>query len=1087
MRIRTTKSSTKESRNHLLSRLRIIGILLLGLPAMAYGQSIHGSLSGIVQDSAGIPVGGASIQLSEASTGVNRSNTTLTDGNYSFQELSVGVYRLTVQAGGFEGRIIDNIHVGVGNNLRLPLQLTVASVKTTVTVSASSLSLDKVSSNLNSIIPDKAVQDMPLNGRDFTQLVKLAPGVNALNSINGGRTGQNLWLIDGIDNTALFFGTNAINSTGVGNGGIGIPATVLPIDAIDQFAVVAQGTAEYGRSTGGVVNLVTKSGTNKIHGSLYYFNRNDALAVGSPFATTKPKLKNNQFGGSVGGPVIKDHLFYFLTYERQKLIAGNSTPGTEPSQAYVDKAAAVLQKYGTPQNQVATNLLEFWPAYGRTGPASPNNFTSNANQVYYSDNGLAKIDYTIDPKNTLSARYFIGSGRQSAYSTSAYPDYFQVAPTHAQNLGAAWTLVPTSRMLNQVTMGINVLNQKFHDANLAFNPIAAGLNTEVSDPALAGAPNMTISGFDAIGGTPPIFRTLGSGQIGDQISYDLGQHQFKMGLEYRRFGGFIDYERNKRGTFTWNGSQGPWAADTSITDANVKSLADFLAGYVATSQIARGQLTRDYRQNGFEAFVQDTYRALPDLNISLGLHYSYYSPIRDLSDSISTFIPSKGGLVNPGGGISSLYPGDKTNFGPRFGFAYSPSDFSRVVFRGGFGILYNQPDYGSFVDNRPSNNGTAGVEANPFGPDPVYTLTRTNYTLAYGQPVFGSSTPTPPFAVFSVSQNYKTNYSLQYNLNAQVNLTRDVLFQAAYVGTGARHLPILRDINQAATSSLGTKTTAAQALQTRPYYSTFPQYATINELQTTATSNYNSLQLSLTTAEWKGLTSQVSYTFGHSLDLISNGRGATPTNSFDLAREYASSDFDMRHTLSSFVTYKVPKISRVGVGLGQGWQVNAFMSFHSGQPFTVYAGQNVSGTFEGRDRVNVVGDPFANVNRAISLRGVQWFNASAFIAPAAGTFGNESRNAYVGPGFGDVDLSIFKETRIHDRIVAQFRVEMFNVFNRTNLAPLALSVVGGIGANTQLTSSSVGRISQTVGAYYSAPGVGPGEPYNTQLALKLQF
>src|SRR5262249_14176848 len=268
---------------------------------------------------------------------------------------------------------------------------------TTVEVTSTVVGLETDSTALNAVIPNRAVQDVPLNGRDFIQLVRLAPGVNGAGSLNGGRIDQKNWQIDGADNNVLRHNSVSVNQGGVS----GVAGKLLPIDAIDQFSVQSHGNAETGRNAGSI-NMVIKSGTNDLHGTLYYFNRNDALAAKTPFApagSATPKLKNNQFGGSVGGPVIKDKLFYFLTYERQKFIIGNQTGATEPSTAWVNLATGVLNRFGVPLNSASTNVLSFWPARGRTGPATSPNFFSTDDSDNYSDNAIGKIDYSFNNRN----------------------------------------------------------------------------------------------------------------------------------------------------------------------------------------------------------------------------------------------------------------------------------------------------------------------------------------------------------------------------------------------------------------------------------------------------------------------------------------------------------------------------------------------------------------------------------------------------------------------------------------------------------------------------------------------------------------
>lgn len=329
-------------------------------------QTFRGGISGNILDPAGSAVAGAAIGALSIATGQERKSVTSATGEFSFQDLPLGQYTVTVSHPGFAVLKIQQVSVEVGKVTSVHANLEVASQQQTVEVAATVVSLDTETATSNQVIPDKAVQEVPLNGRDFTQLIKLAPGVNGAGSLNGTRTTQTNWQIDGADNNDLWHNAAAINQGGVS----GVAGTLLPIDAIDQFSVQSQANAEAGRNAGGSVNMVIKSGTNALHGTAYYFNRNDALAEASPFAPAgapKPKLKNNQFGSSLGGAIVKNRLFYFLTYERQKFIVGNENSATEPSAAWVAQAQAVLSRYGVAPNSATSNILSFWPSRGRTG------------------------------------------------------------------------------------------------------------------------------------------------------------------------------------------------------------------------------------------------------------------------------------------------------------------------------------------------------------------------------------------------------------------------------------------------------------------------------------------------------------------------------------------------------------------------------------------------------------------------------------------------------------------------------------------------------------------------------------------------
>jgi hypothetical protein len=330
--------------------------------------------------------------------------------------------------------------------------------------------------------------------------------------------------------------------------------------------------------------------------------------------------------------------------------------------------------------------------------------------------------------------------------------------------------------------------------------------------------------------------------------------------------------------------------------------------------------------------------------------------------------------------------------------------------------------------------------------------------------VFGNAGPVAPFGAFGVSQEFRTPYVQNFNLNVQRQLSSTTVLQAGYVGSLGRKLPVLRDINQ----PIGG---------VRPYAVQYPTLATIDMAFSSANSSYNSFQTQLRQSLWKGVTATFNYTYGHAIDNTSDVRNTVPTNSYDLKNERGSSTFDIRHIVTSFVSYQLPGSSRFAPRLTKGWQLNSLFTVHGGTPLNILAGTNRSGTGENRDRVDLVGDPFTGFSPAIpNSLAIQYITKAAFANPATGTFGNIGRNVLYGPGFGSVDFSVFKSTPITERVRAEFRVEIFNLFNRTNYS----------NPNTTYSSSSFGQITSTRNGG-SAPGLGFGEPRNTQLGLKLVF
>ena len=443
-----------------------------------------------------------------------------------------------------------------------------------VEVSASEVALETTSSALVAVVDTKTVRDLPINGRDFRQMVKLAPGVTPAGySVNGARTNGNNYQIDGADNNDAWSNAVAVNQGGVN----GISGALLPMEAIDQFSVQTNAAADMGRNGGSNVNMVIKSGTNAFHGSLYEFNRNEALASLSPLqnsGSAKQVIRNNQFGFAAGGPIIKNKTFFFFNGEAQLALAANAVLDTAPSTAWVAAGTAVLQKYGVPVNTVSTNLLNFFPAESRNGPAAANNYLSQAVNNYNSYNGIVKVDHRFSDKHTIFARYLGGTGTQTADVGSHFHDYFQTAPMHVHNISIVENDVWSPKLVNQVTFGVNYFLQTFDDFNTSFNPLAAGLNTGITSGNLIGSPTIKITGFDYAGATPPLGRIDTTGHVTDNMSYNTGRHQLKLGGEFRRAVLDVSYFTNERGTFSFDGSRGPWSADTMLS-GTTKSLADF--------------------------------------------------------------------------------------------------------------------------------------------------------------------------------------------------------------------------------------------------------------------------------------------------------------------------------------------------------------------------------------------------------------------------------------------------------------------------------------------------------------------------------
>lgn len=1138
-----------------MKRLVLAILVVLSLTAVANAQTFRGAINGTVSDPSGAVVPNAAVKATENSTGIDHNTVTTNDGAFSFQDIPLGFYKVAVTASGFPVYTVDKVEVTAGTIYTLQVKLTLQQQATTVEVSAAALTLDTTTNTQNMTITSDAVADMPLNGRDFTQLIAVAPGyggysVGGFGSLNGTRANQMNWQIDGVDNNDFWHNIPAVNQGGVS----GIAGIVLPIDAIDEFSAQTQSNAEAGRNAGGTVNLVIKSGGNDIHGSAYYFNRNEYFAAHSPFwvqapGKKAPPLRNENYGFSVGGPFVKNKMFYFASYEKQVYIIGLSGLATEPSTPWQAQALDILanpvcapvtanctaRKYGsyapvTPSSLSNTLISTLWPSSVLTDPAviakgvNSGNFFSSSPSTGYSYNGVAKVDYNISDKHRLFVRWFGGQGSQTAptggspalgTASSNLKNYFEVAPLHVYNGTAVLNSTFTNKLTNQVLFGANYFNQLFHDFNNSFDTKALGLflspDALIHGAPIHGSPNIAIGNFEQIGITPPEGRSDFTWHLTEIATYVTGNHQIRFGGEFRQ--GHVNefYHRHGTGSFTFDGTQGPWntaagcnvptgttppAGCSALTPdqlANAQALADFLAGDVASSAITVGNIERWVTVNAYNFFGSDSWQVTKKLNVNLGLRYEFFGPLHSAKKDLAVFVLGKG-LEIQGNGINNIFPPDRNNFAPRFGFAYQPTAKNDLVVRGGIGVFYDQINMNPFLDYRPGGSRADGLEINPIGPAPASSYgspfcggtsynwqTVQNPVCPAGTPKAGQANPNGSvfpgvlscvdpvcsnatgLSAYSVSQNFRAPYFFNYNLQVEKSFGNVGVWQVGYVGSQGRKLSMMFDMPIPA-SGPGS------------------QFGSIIQLQSVGTSNYNALQTTFKMRSWHGLTSQYSFTWGHTLDEMSEYRGVISDGSSPKL-DYGNSDFDTRRLFTANFVYEVPKAAWAhgwSAKAINGWQVSSLWNFHTGQP----SDELLSGLYLIKG-VNPYGAPHTF---SAAAGGEQWWNPAAFALAGPGT-PQLARNTLRGPGFGDVDLSVFKNIPITERIKVQLRMETFNLLNRINLAsgPGSVSASCGTKIVGATCTSGFGFVSDTIGDFNGAPGIGPGEAFNMQLAVKVIF
>jgi hypothetical protein len=1110
------------TRSVFASLLLAIGALVV-TPVAMVGQTFRGAISGTVTDQSGAVVPGAQVAAVETSTDTSYKTVSSSAGEFAFANMPLGSYTVSVMAAGFKSLKIDKVPVSAGGTYNLPVKLAIASAGETVEVTADSLSLDTVTDTQSMAIPEEVVQSLPNSGRDFTQMLAQTTGFAGLStgggagnaSVNGTRSNSVNWQIEGTDNNDLWWSIPAVNQGGVS----AIAGVILPVDAIENFSFVTAGSTELGHNSGGTANVTIKSGTNSLHGTAYYFNHNEFFQHSNPFTGVSGKTRNQHYGFSVGGPIWKDKTFFFIGGEHQGFLIGAESKATEPTTDYQAEAMSILASYGIAENAVSKNLLSgngslkgLWPANALTGAAKSDNYTATGNLTGHSFNGIIKLDEQLTEKDHLAATWFVGQGTQTAPTSSALAPYFENAPIHVQNYSLVYNRVLTTAMTNQVSAGVSYFNQVFSDADISFDPVALGLNTGVTDKALAGAPHLIIgpsaasvgltaggSGFDPLGVTAPSGRNDITGHLDDSFAWTKGAHQFKFGGELRQAQVDDFYQTGQRGTIYFDGSQGPWVAKstacaamgngtaplaTAPADPNLLFLADFLAGCFDpnNSEIVLGNPKRQVFVNTFALSAQDSWQVNHRVSVDFGLRYDYEGPVHSDFPNLSVFDPTQpSGLAVVGQQVPNLWGKFWGGASPRVGFAVEVD--SRTVLRGGYGLYYDSIYMKSVLQNNGAQNiSVFGPGLNPAGSNQVAQASGlANTVISNGTPIFPTlssalaSQTGSQVKISTFDKNFRPGYVQSFDLNLQHSFTPSLVWQVGYVGTKGTHLLGLFDINPGA---LGTLNVSAAALQnSRPYNSKFSNFSVIDEARSNLGSLYSSLQTSLRSQNWHGLTTQLAYTWSHALDYETGLLPYVPQDPSNEKAEYGNSDYDVRNTLTGYANYVVPQFKGPS-RLTRGWEINSGFSFHGGTPYTVTSANNPSGNGEGADRaVQVLPNP-NHVNHSIVGGTAQWFDPNAFTDAAPNTYSPTRRGQNYNPGYSAVDVAFMKNTPVVERVSTQFRVDVFNIFNRTNMAPIGFPSTGYTGGGT---------IGSTLGPYLGNPNIGPGEPLNAQFALKVIF
>lgn len=1048
-----------------------ISFLLMLLIHKTFGQSAMASLRGVVTDTTGAVVPGAEVTIRSLGTAQQHVQRTDSHGEFSFQELFIGDYRVEVRSPGFAVWVNPLLHLDVGNQSQIVVRLGPTTDRQTVEVSAEAAGLQTNEIAQGAVVSRTEIENLPLNGRNFSQLGILQPGVRPTSAglmamgsfrragqdyeVNGQRPESNTFLVDGMRDINRMDGGFAYRP---------------PADSIAEFRILTTtAPAEFGGTSGGITMIVTRSGTDHFHGSLYEFLRNDALDANNYFAPRKEELKQNQFGGTIGGPIVHNHAYFFAYYEGlrnvQDITHGVVVPtmaerngdfSADPPILLNSTQAPFGNNLSGQISPITAKYLQFFPVPNTL--ENPHLAQTTNQSSSSSDQGGIKADWLPRDADALTARYSYSTmGLRSPYSelgadVPGFPVGYY-ANTHLGGLIETHTFSPHTVLTANVNFFQNhvVLDKRFS----GFSPQAFGFQFGSTWASATGAPLIMTQGYSNVG--DPIINPRDSVQNDYAFSANLvhtqGKHVTSYGGQFRRTQ-INGYQANfASGTFSF-----------TVQGYTNNAMANFLLGKPVIFTQGGGDFTRDLRGWELGSYAQDEYRVSSTLTLSYGLRYEITTPFSDIHNRLMAWAPGKQSVVYPTAPTGLLFPGDpgvpntiapifKGDFAPRVGFAWDPFGNSRTTIRSAYGIFYDELLNGVGMLYRSASTAQPGVV--------VRTLAG---TINYANPLGAVSNPFTPgqFALpsnsFTLDRNLLPPYAQDWNLTIDQNMGKQNL-SIGYIGSKGTRLPRMIEANPAIYEPGAT---FANSPRRRLYAgctltSGTCQLGTAGLVVGNANSTFHSAQVSLTRHGTPGLSYTLAYTFSKDLDYTSSlhmsgpapwlilGELDVPQNNLDLRAEHGRSLFDSRQRFAGSVIYAIPfahGLAGPSRTLLDGWQFSALLAVNSNTPFTVYDSANVSlqaphpgvsGMFG--DRPNVVGNPNKGAPHKIS----QWISPSAFqrLNPIAnaGQFGDEGRNSIDGPAYGSLDVSLDKNFRLRNKSVVQFRVEAFNTTNHVNLLP----------------------------------------------------
>jgi outer membrane receptor protein involved in Fe transport len=1060
--------------------MRTIQLLLCGAMVCSLAAQITTTtMIGNVTDTTGAGVPNAQVTATNTGTNLARTVATNSQGEYRIEFLPVGNYQVEVSAPGFKKFVDSGVALQINETARVDAQLQIGGLNETVSVTSDAPLVNTDNAVVGRTVENAEIIDLPIVNRNVYTLLTLTPGVeSSSNSIVLGYPEQRTMINGGVDGGAgsvNYYLDGGNNMTGLRNTGNIAPNP----DAVQEFRVITNSySAEYGRFAGGVINIITKSGTNQFHGSLFEFLRNDKLNANTWGSVLgRPPLHRNQFGGSIGGPIRKDKTFFFGTYSGLRQIT-NQFFNSAVVPTALERAGNFSQSSPAPVDPqtgkpfpggmipigrfdpTARNILDkFIPLANAPG----NVLQANVPNPYNTDEYLAKVDHALTEKHELSLSYFETSGRnvtQPAGNTPWSVEQFTWRQ-HNANASDTWSINPST--VNQFWLSytrnfggrLNLPQMSLGDLGSKF---------QVQDtPSL---PQITVNGYFTLGQSiaGPVAGT-NFYSVRDVLSYTRGRHTLKFGGEVELNKDVQQTLLNNYGVFSFTGTK------------TKNALSDFLLGLPVTmNQDAPVTALDNYWQTGL--FVQDDWRVTPRLTLNLGLRYDLQTPPTDPFNREATFqlgVQSKllptaplGLLVAGDPGVPrGIVPVQKRNFSPRLGLAWDPFGDGKTSIRAAGGIFY-----GSVSGNE--WNSTSNFQ--PFAVRQQFNDVA-SLTDPYGH-LPGGASPFPysydpanprfiyPASISGVAPDFVWPYTYQFNFSVQRQVTRDVSVTAAYVGSFAHRLPFGVDLNYPYYDSTATSTNVNNR---RPIDTGV--LSSIMSVESIMQASYNGLQITAEKRMGRHFGVKGFYTYSKSIDDVQLQNNTVTGGAQDfrnLAEERGRSDFDRRHNIVTSFIWQPDYFTGQSAllrGVLNGWMLSAIVSLRSGLPFTVTTGKdnNLDGT--NNDRANLVGNPYLDPNRSRAAVTAMWFNTAAFVQNPIGTDGTAGRNILDGPGTHNVDLGIFRDFKIRERMTLQFRGEFTNAFNLVNLS----------GPTANLNSNLFGTIRTA------------GEMRQVQLGLRLVF